>query len=318
MYLTMLTNKTHHDIKLPNLSVIAEKIYPVIYIYFCRPNLITMKRALCYSVAISICMLVIACNDQPATPSTEEKTKEVKIKEENVTYTSDAATLKGFVAFDANSDKKRPAILVVHEWWGLTEYPKMRVRQLAELGYIAMAVDMYGNGTVVDSPAAAMRMSGPFYKDPVMAKGRLDAAMSLIKSYPQTDTNNIAAIGYCFGGGMILNTARLGENWKGVVSFHGSLIGTPANKDLLKAKILVCHGAADTFVPQSEVEEFQKQMDSIGADYELKIYAEATHAFTNPAATEVAKRWNMPIRYNAAADTASWNDMKAFFEKIFK
>jgi dienelactone hydrolase len=117
---------------------------------------------------------------------------------------------------------------------------------------------------------------------------------------------------------MVLNAARLGEPFKGVVSFHGSLIGTPANKDLLKSKILICHGADDPFVPKEEVEKFKKQMDSIKADYTFHAYPGAIHAFTNPNATAAGKKWNIPVAYNAAADSASWKDMQAFFNKIFK
>ncbi|MDP9230576.1 MAG: dienelactone hydrolase family protein, partial [Bacteroidota bacterium] len=226
-------------------------------------------------------------------------------------------TMNGFVAYDENLQGKRPAILIVHEWWGLNDYPKMRARQLANMGFIAMAVDMYGNGKTVDNPTDAGKMIGPFYQDPQMAKKRFDAAVNKIKEYSQTEANKIAAIGYCFGGGVLLNTARLGEDIKGVVSFHGSLIGTPADKNLLKAKILVCHGADDPFVKQPEVAQFKKQMDFIGADYTFKAYAGALHAFTNPDATALGKKFNLPIAYNAAADTASWNDMKEFFGRIF-
>ena len=117
---------------------------------------------------------------------------------------------------------------------------------------------------------------------------------------------------------MVLNLARLGLDLKGVVSFHGSLIGVPADKQLLKAKILVCHGADDQFVSSTEVAQFKKQMDSIGADYKFVAYAGATHAFTNPDATATGKKFNLPIAYNAAADSGSWKEMQYFFEKIFK
>jgi dienelactone hydrolase len=240
------------------------------------------------------------------------------VSEENVTYTGDNTTMNGYVAYDANREGKRPAVLVVPEWWGLNDYPKMRARQLAELGYIAMAIDMYGEGKTADNPKDAEKSAVPFYQNVQMAKARFDAAMSKLKTYPQADTNNIAAIGYCFGGAMVLNMARMGDNLRGVVSFHGNLVGTPADKNLLKAKILVCHGADDQFVQQPEVDKFKKQMDSVGADYEVKIYPNATHSFTNPASTENGEKFKLPIKYNATADSASWNDMKTFFARIFK
>jgi dienelactone hydrolase len=208
--------------------------------------------------------------------------------------------------------------LVLPEWWGYTDYVKRRARQLAELGYLAIAVDMYGDGKVAADPTEAKKLSGPFYGDPLMAKRRFDAALAKIKEFKEADTTNIAAIGYCFGGGILLNVARLGENLKGVVSFHGSLIGVPANKDLLKAKILVCHGEADKFVSPADVAMFKKQMDSIGADYTFKSYPNATHAFTNPDATALGIKFSMPIAYNEAADKASWKEMQDFFKKIFE
>src|ERR1035437_8503070 len=221
--------------------------------------------------------------------SKTENTKGMAIKEEAVSYSADSVTMKGYVYYDSSSDKKRPVVLVIHEWWGLTDYPRIRARQLAELGYIAMAIDMYGNGATADNPTDAQKMSSPFYANAQMSQARFDAAMGKIKTYSVADTTQIAAIGYCFGGGLVLNMARLGEPLKGVVSFHGSLIGVPANKDLLKAKILVCHGAADEFVKMEDVDKFKKQMDSIHADYSVKIYPDATHAFTNPNATKMGK-----------------------------
>jgi dienelactone hydrolase len=268
------------------------------------------------SIAIAA---IVSCNSPASNePKGQTETKQPYIKVMDISYAGDSTTMNGYVAYDTSIDTKRPAILIIPEWWGLNEYPKMRARELAKLGYIAMAMDMYGNGLTTDSPSTAGKLATPFYTDPQKAKARIDAALVALKSYQQTDTSKIAAIGYCFGGGMVLNAARLGEPFKGVVSFHGSLMGTPANKDLLTAKILVCHGADDPFVKKEEVDKFKKQMDSIKADYTFKTYPGAVHAFTNPKATEVGKKWNIPIAYNAAADSASWNDMKQFFDKIFK
>jgi dienelactone hydrolase len=274
-----------------------------------------MKKAnVCLiGAALAGSMTLLSCNNRG-----DQKTSKSSIKEENVEYAADSVTLKGFVAYDENKQGKRPAVLVVHEWWGLNDYTRNRARQLAELGYIAMAVDMYGNGKTAANPDEAGKLAMPFYQDPQMAKKRMDAALAKIKEYPQTDENNIAAIGYCFGGGMVLNCAKLGEDLKGVVSFHGSLAGVPPDKNLLKAKILVCHGADDKFVSQKDVDQFKHQLDSVGADYTFKVYPNATHAFTNPDATKLGQQFNMPIAYNAEADKNSWNDMKEFFARIFK
>jgi dienelactone hydrolase len=177
---------------------------------------------------------------------------------------------------------------------------------------------MYGDGRMGNDPDAAKNLAMPFYQNPALAKSRFDAALAKVKTFDQADTTKIAATGYCFGGGMVLNLARLGENLKGVVSFHGSLVGVPADKSLLKAKILVCHGADDQFVKPEEVAMFKKQMDSIGADYTFIAYPGATHAFTNPNATKMGEQFKMPIAYNAAADSSSWQAMQTFFARIFK
>lgn len=252
--------------------------------------------------------------DKSETNKTETKTP--KLKEQTVTYKIDTLNMGSYVVYDENIEGKRPAVLVVHEWWGLNDYAKRRARMLAELGYIAMAVDMYGNGRMGNDPGAAEALAMPFYKNPDMAKRHFDAALEEFKKNPNVDQSKIAGIGYCFGGGMLLNLVRMGEPLNGIVSFHGSLLGTPANKELTKAEILVCHGEADDFV-NAEVAPFKKQMDSIGKSYTFKSYPGATHAFTNPDATEMGKKFKMPIEYNAAADTASWNDMKEFFGRIF-
>lgn len=252
----------------------------------------------------------------------EAEMKEPKLKEENIKYTvegsTDSLVLDGYVVYDENIEGKRPAVLVIHEWWGLNDYAKRRARDLAKLGYIAMALDMYGNGKHGDNPEDAGKLAGPFYQDPAKAKPLFEAAVNKLKTYAQTDPAKLGAIGYCFGGAQVLNLARMGEDLKGVVSFHGNLTVVPANKDLLKAEVLVCHGAADPFVPQTEVDLFKKQMDSIGAKYTFKAYNGATHAFTNPDATANGEKFKLPIRYDAAADTASWNDMKVFFSNVFK
>ncbi|MBL0183443.1 MAG: dienelactone hydrolase family protein [Chitinophagaceae bacterium] len=261
-------------------------------------------------------IILLSCNN--SNNDKKEEMKAPKLKEENVSYKIDSLAMDGYVVYDENQQGKRPAVLVVHEWWGLNDYVKSRAKQLAELGYIAMAIDLYGNGHRADNPTDAGNLAMPFYKDPAMAKKHFDAALDKLKEYAQVDTANIAGIGYCFGGGMLLNLVRMGEPLKGIVSFHGSLIGTPADKNLLKSKILVCHGDDDKFVLPEEVAAFKKQMDSIGASYIFKSYAGATHAFSNPNATAVGQKYSIPIAYNAAADTASWNEMKVFFKGLFK
>ncbi len=233
---------------------------------------------------------------------------------QSINYQALGDTMVGYVAFCEDSINK-PAVLIVHEWWGLDDYIKRRTRELADLGYVAFAVDMYGQGKTADNPDAAMVLAGPNYQDPQAAKQRFDAALAQLKALPEVDTNRIAAIGYCFGGSMVLNAVKLGDPLQAAVSFHGGLKGVPADKELLRTPILICHGAEDVNVPESEVKAFRAELDGIEADYVFKEYPGATHAFTNPKATETGTKFNIPIAYNAAADTASWNDMKAFFEK---
>jgi dienelactone hydrolase len=268
---------------------------------------------------------IFSCNNQQGTGENEAGTDSVSkvsmqpsIREETVSYEADGKSYQSFVAYDDNVQGKRPVILVVHEWWGLNDYPKARARQVAAMGYMAMAVDMFGNGDTAANPQQAQQMATPFYANPQLARSGLDAGLSRLSAFSQADTSQVAAIGYCFGGNVVLNAAKLGAPYKGVVSFHGNLAGAPAKKDLLKASLLVCHGETDKFISEAEISGFKKSMDSIDANYTFKTYPNATHAFTNPAATETGRKFNLPIEYNAAADTASWNDMKIFLENIFK
>ncbi|HEY4207408.1 MAG TPA: dienelactone hydrolase family protein [Puia sp.] len=236
------------------------------------------------------------------------------LREETINIPADSANLNCYLVYVDSVKTRRPAVLVIPEWWGLVDYPKTRAKELAKLGYVALAVDIFGDGRIARDPREAVALTQPFYMHPEKAKARIDAAIARLKKYPQVDTMNIGAIGYCFGGGVLLNTARLGDELKAVVIFHGSLLGTPARKDLLKTKILVCHGNSDSFV-NPQVAEFKKQMDSIGADYTFIGYDSATHAFTNPESDENGKKYKMPIAYNPKADTASWDAMKDFFNK---
>jgi dienelactone hydrolase len=239
------------------------------------------------------------------------------IKTEEVTYTSGGTTLKSFVAYNSNQKGKRPAIIVVPEWWGNNDYSKSRARQLAGLGYIAIAVDMYGDDKIAADPKQAQEYATPFYKDPQLGESRIEAAVNKLKEYPQTDASKMAAIGYCFGGSMVLNAAKLGMDFKGVVSFHGGLATVPATAGSTKANILVCQGAIDKFVSEADIKSFKGNLDSLNVPYTFIVYPNATHAFSNPDATAMGKKFNMPIAYNEAADKKSWKDMKAFFKTIF-
>ncbi|HEX2607158.1 MAG TPA: dienelactone hydrolase family protein [Flavisolibacter sp.] len=278
-----------------------------------------------FALLVSAGFMLSSCNNESKTKESQtmDSSNTVTnhqtqiIVEHPVSYSVKGINFNSYVAFDSAQTGKRPVVLVLPEWWGMTEYPRKRAKQLAELGYLAMAVDLYGDGKIAGDPVQAQTLATPFYKDPQLGKERFEAALSTAMKLEQADTTKTAAIGYCFGGTMVLNAAKMGSNLDGVVSFHGGLETVPANKDLLKAKILICHGAADSFVPQAQVDAFKKGLDSIGASYTFKAYPDATHAFTNPAATETGVKFKMPIRYNGAADTASWNDMKSFLKTLF-
>jgi dienelactone hydrolase len=271
-----------------------------------------------FAPAIILCSAAILLSCNSGDKETKTETKAPKLKEENISYKLDSLTMDGYIVYDENIEGKRPAIVVVHEWWGLNDYSKSRARQLAEMGYVAMAIDMYGNGRRADNPKDAEALCKPFYMDPPLAKKHFDAALAKFKENAQVDTANMAGIGYCFGGGLLLNVTIMGEPLKAIASFHGTMPFIPAGKNLMNVKTLVCNGELDTaFVPPAEIAAFKKQMDSVGAEYIFKNYAGATHAFSNPAATELGKKFNLPIAYNAAADSASWNDLKIFFSKMF-
>ncbi len=266
-----------------------------------------MKRIFSLILFVSTVSLVAAQN------------RMAKVTGEEISYKSaDGTLLKGYVAYDEAKKGKRPAIVVIHEWWGNNDYSRMRADMLAGLGYIAIAADMYGGGKEGPTPKEALELATPFYKDPQLAKERIEAAVNKLKEYEQTDATQMACIGYCFGGSMSLNAANMGMDFKGVVSFHGGLQVVPAETGKTKAKILVCHGAADKFISEEEIKNFRHNLDSVKVDYTFISYPDATHAFTNNESTENGKKFNIPIAYNAAADKKSWEDMKAFFKTIFQ
>jgi dienelactone hydrolase len=243
-----------------------------------------------------------------------------KLHEQAVEYSSDGLTMKGYIAYDDTVKGKRPGVLVVHEWWGYNEYARTRARMLAGLGYTAMALDMYGNGKQAEHPDDAGKFSSEVMKNMPVAKERFIAAMDLLKKQPTVDSSKIGAIGYCFGGGVVLNMATLGVDLDGVVSFHGSLggVAAPAKPGVVKARILVCAGEADPFVPKDVVEAFRKEMHDAKASYTINMYPGAKHSFTNPGADAYGKKFHLPLEYNEKADKQSWAAMKEFFRKIFK
>jgi dienelactone hydrolase len=241
-----------------------------------------------------------------------------KIEGKPVEYTAGGVTLKGYLAYDANRAGMRPGVLVVHEWWGQNEYIRNRARMLAELGYTALALDMYGDGKLASHPDEAGKFSSEVMKNFPVAKDRFVAALEFLKKQSVVDPANIAAIGYCFGGGVVLNMARQGIDLKGVASFHGSLaVVKPEKPTPIKAAVRVYNGADDKFIPAAAIDALKKEMKDQKVDFKFVNYPGALHAFTNPDATENGKKFGIPLAYNEAADKASWEDMRGFLKDIF-
>ncbi|MBF0271727.1 MAG: dienelactone hydrolase family protein [Magnetococcales bacterium] len=248
-----------------------------------------------------------------------EAQAETKISGQAVTYTAQGVTLKGYLALDEARPGKLPAVLVVHEWWGLNDYARNRARMLAELGYAALAVDMYGDGRLAAHPDDAKGFSAALRQDFPTALARFEAAMGFLKTHPRVDAEQMAAIGYCFGGGMVLNMARQGLPLKGVASFHGGLDPmVQAQPGGIRAKILVLHGNDDPMIPPNKVAAFQEEMNKAGADYRFIGYPGATHAFTNPEADALAQRFKLSVAYHPEADQQSWQALKTFLATLFQ
>ena len=254
--------------------------------------------------------------EAPVPPPKTEKPPEPEappIGTEEVSYQSGDTIMKGFLAYPAD-DARHPSVLVVHEWWGHNDYTRARAKQLAEMGYTALAVDMYGNGKTAAHPGDAQKFMMEVLDDIPGAEKRFAAARERLVASEHADPERVAAIGYCFGGAVVLHMARTGADLDLVASFHGNLsTQQPMKNGAFKGKILVFHGAADPFTPQEQVDAFKKEMDDAGADYTFTGYEGAKHGFTNPGATDLGKKFELPLEYDADADTASW---KAFSEAL--
>lgn len=237
---------------------------------------------------------------------------------ENIAYTAGGRNLQSFLAFDTAQSGRRPGVVVFSEWWGLNDYIRRRASELVELGYVALAADVYGDGkTAADATEAGALMNGLFADLPATTE-RIRAAVQTLAARPEVDPKRLGAMGYCLGGALALHAARIGLDLRGVASFHGSLDRThPAKKGDVKAKVLVCHAGGDQFVQPAQVEAFRKEMQELGVDLEFHAWPDTQHAFTNPQATENGKRYGLPLAYDAKADRESWDRMKTFWSRVF-
>jgi len=237
------------------------------------------------------------------------------VKTRELEYRQGETVLQGFIAWDDAARGKRPGVLVVHEWWGHNEHARNQARRLAEAGYVGLALDMFGKGKVATHPQDAQAFVNEVTKDPAVLAARFNAALEQLKRDPHVDTTRIAAIGYCFGGAVVLDMARAGAPLGAVVTFHGALATkTPAQSGKVKARVLVLTGGADPFVPPEQVEAFKREMQAAGGRFEVISYPGAKHGFTNPDAA----KYGMPqLAYDADADRQSWTAMLKLFKEVF-
>lgn len=230
-----------------------------------------------------------------------------------VDYMAGDTKCQGYLAYDMSRAGKRPGILIVHDWNSIDAYEEGRAVQLARMGYVAFCADIYGKGVRPKTVQENGQLAGKYKADRTLFRQRLQAALDELRKDPNVDPSNIVAIGYCFGGTGVLEMARAGMDVKGVVSFHGGLDAAPGfEAGAVKAKVLVCHGADDPFVPAAQVEAFKREFAK--ADMEFVAFPGAVHSFTEPAAGNDNSKG---AAYNKAADEGSWIKMKAFFGKVF-
>ncbi len=237
------------------------------------------------------------------------------VKTETVDYQQNGTALQGTLAWDDAREGKRPGVLVVHDWMGEGESARQKAKDLAGLGYVALAVDIYGKGVRPKDRQEAAATAGIYRKDRNLMRARMRAALDTMRRNPRVDPDRIAAIGFCFGGGAVLELARSGADIEGVVSFHGSLdTPTPEDAKNVKAKVLVLHGADDPAAPLSQVMDLNKEMKEGGVDYQIVLYGHAVHSFTEPKAGNDPSTGSA---YEPRADRRSWDAMQDFLSEVF-
>jgi len=244
-----------------------------------------------------------------------QTTARAEVKTETVTYKHGDQTFKGYLAWDDSMKGKRPGVLVVHEWWGLNDYARKRAEQLAKMGYIAFAPDMYGDGKTTEHPKEAGEMAGMVRRNQKEWRARALAGLQILRDNPHVDSGKLAAIGYCFGGSTALQLAYASPDIKAAVSFHGALPIPDTTLDkAITAKILICHGADDSFIPEETIQKVRAAYKELGVDYEMIYLGGAVHSFTVPGAEQ---RGLKGMAYNAAADRRSWAAMTELFHEAF-
>lgn len=241
-----------------------------------------------------------------------------EVRTEEVSYTGGGVEMKGFIAWDDAWEGPRPGILVVHEWWGQNDYARGRARMLAELGYTAMALDMYGDGRTAEHPAEAREFTRAVTQNMEIGRARFSAALDLLKQHPAVDAEQTGAIGYCFGGGVVLHMARMGMDLDVVASFHGSLpMAIAPGVEKMATRVAVYNGADDSFIPAEAIDAFRAEMEAAGAHYDFIQLPGAIHGFSNPGATAKGEAVGLALRYSELADQVSWGHMRLVFDEVF-
>ncbi|CAL2085358.1 carboxymethylenebutenolidase [Tenacibaculum sp. 190524A05c] len=278
-----------------------------------------MKLIKISTVLIAVTVLFSCKNEnKPKEENTTTSKQEiVNVKGEEVIYASDSTNLKGYISFDENKKGKRPGVIIVHEWWGHNDYVRKRADMLAELGYTAIAIDMYGDGKQANHPSDAGKFAQSVMSNLPVAKARFKAALDLLKKHESVSADKIAAIGYCFGGSVALTMANTGEDLDAVAAFHSGVQLPVMPNEELKARVLVCNGAEDPFISPESVKAFTSALDSLGKKYEYVSYPGAKHSFTSKEADANGEKFKLPLAYNAEADQKSWESLQQLLKDVF-
>jgi dienelactone hydrolase len=289
-------------------------------------------------LAALLLFILFACNNAPAETEAEATTTEAvaavektypavafaeanpTVEGQEIEYATADTKMKGYLAFDATQEGKRPGILVIHEWWGHNDYARARADMLAELGYVVLAVDMYGDGKQATHPEDAQKFSSAVVENMDQAKARFEQAMKTLKAHPMVDREKIGAVGYCFGGSIALAMANAGYDLDAVGAFHAGvqLPVMPSAETPVTANILVANGAADPFISPESVAQWTMAMDKAKIAYEYKAFENTKHGFTDPGADARGKEFGLPLEYNEKADRESWAMLQELLDRSFR
>lgn len=285
-----------------------------------------MKMSVFHIIPVTLALMAISCqgNTQTKTEKSNDMTHTFdalkdslqgkNIKEVKTSFTLNGKEHDAYISYNGSQLGKRPGIIVVPEWWGLNNYIRERGKMFANLGYVAMSIDPFGNGTIANNPQEATAATKPYYENPALCKELVDKAIEKLKTNDLVDTSDLALTGYCFGGFTAINAGILGAPVRAVAVFHPSL-GVAQPQPGIKAKFLICSGSADEF-EKNNVQPFEQKMNAAKIDYQFNSYPDAKHGYTNPGATANGEKFKIPIGYNAEADGASWQDMRSFFQRV--